>query len=619
MHANEAGGSTQNDKQQSSPTPGRRQGSSTSTVDAASSVMQRCLHARQSPHTRMRTADSPQRPGRSASRRPSPYARPVLATIIGGLLAGCQTLGHRTAEPDGDTHGHWSEVALGDPELIEPLSLEPVARLPAPVIELDPIPEPAQENIIERLRAEFSLPDADDDALRRELEYFARHSDYLGRVLNRAAPYLHYIAEELEARGMPLDLALLPIVESAFDPFAYSRGRASGLWQIIPGTARRLNVKQNWWFDGRRDVIESTRGALDYLEMLHGMFDGDWLLAVAGYNSGEGNVARALRRAAAADRTQDFWGIRSYLPRETRTYVPRLLAIRNLVANAEEYGIDLPAIPNRPYFAVIDIGAQIELALAAELAGVSAEELQRLNAGFNRWATDPDGPHRLLVPIESAERFETALASLDQRERVQWSRHRIQTGDTLSQIAARYGTTAAVLREINGINGHMIRAGDYLMIPRTRGAYERYAGLQAAQGGQESGWTGEQLVHVVRRGESLWSIAQRYGVQVAALARWNGMTPNDTLPAGRELVVRVGEGAMAVQARASASAGALGPDQTRRVDYVVRRGDSLSSIAQRFRVTVAQLLQWNRGVSASRYLQPGDRLVMYVNVIEQST
>lgn len=551
--------------------------------------------------------------------RRHPVRARVTAALVGALLAGCQSLGP-PAEPEASSRGELisplAHAVIGDPADVLDLLREPATRVPAPVIELEPMPDPRPNDVIERLRAEFSLPDSDDDALRKEFEWFAKHPDYLERVLQRASPYLHHIAEALEERGMPADLALLPIVESAFDPFAYSRGRAAGLWQIIPGTARRLDVKQNWWFDGRRDAIESTRGALDYLEALHAMFDGDWLLAVAGYNSGEGHVARALKRAEAAGKDKpDFWSIRSYLPRETRTYVPRLLAIRNLVADAEAHGIELPRVPNEPYFAVVETGGQIELALAAELAGVPHEELKRLNPGFNRWATDPDGPHRLLVPLAHAARLESALAELDESERVQWTRHRIQPGETLSHLAERYGTTAAVLREVNGLRGHLIRAGDHLMIPRSQGAYERYSARRAGSGAEAH--AGEQTVHVVQRGESLWSIARRYGVDVASLAAWNGMSTSDTLSVGRKLVVR-SSAAVPVQASAAAF-GSLGPGTMRQVNYVVRRGDSLSSIARRFRVTVPQILEWNKGLSTSRYLQPGDRVVMFVDVAEQST
>ena len=547
------------------------------------------------------------------------------AIAVAGLLAGCQSLMPRPAETAAAPTliSPLASAVIGDPRRVVPPPLDTVPpRVPAPDVVLYRVPEPRPDNLIEHLRASFSLPGSSDAALARELEYFAKHPDYVERVLTRARPYLYYIAEQLEARGMPTDLALLPIVESAFDPFAYSHGRAAGLWQIIPGTATRLGVTQSWWFDGRRDIVQSTRGALDYLEKLHEMFDGDWLLAVAGYNSGEGHVARALKRAEAAGRPGDFWSIRSHLPRETRTYVPRLLAIRDLIANAEEHGISLPEVPNEPYLAVVETGGQIDMALAAELAGLSTDELYQLNPGVNRWATDPDGPHQMVVPIERAELFAAAVAALPAEQRVSWSRHRIKRGETLIAIANAYSTTPAVLREVNGLRGNLIRAGDYLMIPHARESVDDYslsadARLASTVSRERAG---ERIVHRVRRGDSLWSISQRYNVNVRALASWNGMAPGDTLAVGRELVVWVGENAAPIRTTASlAAVGPLGQNQTRQVNYVVRSGDSLYSIAQRFRVTVPQLLEWNDALSASQYLHPGDRLIVHVNVLEQST
>jgi len=547
------------------------------------------------------------------------------AALVGGLLAGCQTFAprHEAQIVQPVLTSPLGPAFIGDPASVEQWLHAPGAELRTRYdVELEPLPEPRPEDLIDRLRASFSLPSSDEAALQRELEEFARHPDYIDRVLDRASRYLYYIAEELEARGMPADLALLPIVESAFDPFAYSHGRAAGLWQIIPGTARQLGVKQNWWFDGRRDVVESTRGALDYLERLHEQFDGDWLLAVAGYNSGEGNVARALKRAEAAGRGRDFWSIRSYLPRETRTYVPRLLAIRDLVAAPEKFELTLPEITNEPHFAIVETGGQIDMSLAADLAGIETDQLYQLNAGVNRWATDPEGPHRMLVPVAQAERFQTAIADLGERERVQWTRHRIAAGETLSHLAAKYNTTPGVLREINSLRGNIIRAGDYLMIPHALESFDSYS-LSAdsrLERRQNQPRSGERVVHLVRRGDSLWSISQRYGVGVRTLAGWNGMAPGDTLSVGRELVVWVGDGATAVTASAAnVGLGDLVQDRMRRVNYIVRRGDSLASIAQRFRVTVAKLLQWNDGLSTNRYLQPGERLVMFVNVTEQST
>jgi membrane-bound lytic murein transglycosylase D len=426
---------------------------------------------------------------------------------------------------------------------------------------------------------------------------------------------------------MPAELALLPIVESAFDPFAYSHGRASGLWQIIPGTGKRLGLTQNWWFDGRRDVLDSTRAALDYLEQLHAQFDGDWLLAVAGYNSGEGNVERARKKAAAAGRPQDFWGIKSYLPAETRTYVPRLLAVVALVGDPEAFGVTLPAIANEPKFAVVETGGQIDMTLAASLAGMETDALYALNAGINHWATDPEGPHRLVVPVAQAESFKASLAALGENERVQWTRHRIKPGETIGGIAERYATTPAVLRELNGLRGNTIRAGEYLLIPTAVASLASYtqSADARAERRQSTPQNGERRAHVVRSGETLWSIARDYDVALRSLASWNSMAPGDVLSAGRELVVWTAAPAQ-IAAAATAAASltrsdtALGLATTgriREITYVVRRGDSLSSIARRFRVTVDQLVQWNTGAGA-KFLQPGQRLKMRVDITTQS-
>src|SRR5690606_19652767 len=256
---------------------------------------------------------------------------------------------------------------------------------------------------------------------------------------------------------MPEDLALLPIVESAYHPFALSPSRASGIWQFIPGTGRRFGLKQNWWYDGRRDIVAATRAALDYLEELHREFDGDWLLALAAYNSGERNVARAVERNRSAGKAIDFWSIAAHLPRETRGYVPSLLAVAQLLAEADEYGVRWLAIDNEPYFEIVELDGQIDLATAAGLAGIDIDQLYTLNPGFNQWATDPDGPHALLVPAERASAFRAGLATLPPDQRMAWRRHEIARGETLAAIARKYGTSVDALQQTNSLKGYLIR------------------------------------------------------------------------------------------------------------------------------------------------------------------
>jgi membrane-bound lytic murein transglycosylase D len=469
-------------------------------------------------------------------------------------------------------------------------------------------------DLLTRLRFGFALDYADNSRIAAERKWFARHPDYLERVLTRAQRYMPYIMAEIERRGLPYELALLPIVESAYDPFAYSHGRAAGLWQMIPGTARRFGVRQNWWYDGRRDVVDSTRAALDYLEYLYELNDGDWLNAIASYNSGEGNVLRAVKRNRKAGKPEDFWNLS--LPRETSMYVPKLLALVDIVANPAAYNLTLPTIVDEPQFVVADIGSQLDLALAAELAGIDVETVYAYNPGYNRWSTDPAGPHRLVLPIEAADTFTAALESVPAEDRVRWKRHKVKSGEAISQIALKYNTTVAQIREANNLRGNTIRAGDYLLIPvatRPLSAYSQSADARLAKT-QNRKRTGSKIEHVVAKGESFWTISRHYKVTHRQLAAWNGMAPGDPLPVGRKLVVWTD--AVAESPRISPTT-TLG-NTTRKLNYTVRNGDSLYLIANRFRVSINDIARWNN-IDKNKILRPGQKLTMYVDVTRQSS
>ncbi len=465
-------------------------------------------------------------------------------------------------------------------------------------------------DLFARLRKGFTFEPVMNGEIRAELDNFARHPEYLERVFGRAQRYMPYIVEQLDERGMPLELALLPMVESAYDPFAYSHGRAAGLWQFIPGTAKHFGIRQTWWYDGRRDVVDSTNGALDYLSYLHDLMDGDWLLAVASYNAGGGTVGRALRSNLSRSRPADFWHLS--LPRETRAYVPRLLALVALVREPEAYDVTLPALVDEPQFATVDIGRQLDLALAAELAGVDVETLYAFNSGFNRWATDPDGPHRLVLPVELHDAFSEALAVVPDEEWVRWQRHKVRAGETISEIAAHYHTTIVAIRQTNGLSGNTIRAGAYLTIPvasKPLSEYSKSADARRAQT-QNRPRDGSKVEHSVRSGESFWSIGRRFGVSVRELAAWNAMAPGDTLAVGQKLVIWT--------TGATPAAGPVGNDTTRKLRYTVRNGDSLYVIANRFRVSVSDLARWN-DIDKKNILRPGQKLTLYVDVTRQST
>jgi membrane-bound lytic murein transglycosylase D len=474
-------------------------------------------------------------------------------------------------------------------------------------------------DVLAKLRDGFALTYEDNARTAAELKWFARHPDYLNRVFTRAQRYMPYIAAELERRGMPLELALLPIVESAYDPFAYSHGRAAGLWQMIPGTAKRFGIKQNWWYDGRRDVVDSTRAALDYLQYLEGLNDGNWLNAIASYNSGEGNVLRAARKNRKASKPTDFWYLK--LPRETSMYVPKLLALVEIVADPEKYNLTLPVVADEQQFMVADIGSQLDLALAAELAGVDVDTVYQYNPGYNRWSTDPSGPHQLVMPVDVADQFVAALDEVPAADRVRWKRHKVKEGEAISQIAEKYNTTVSALRAANKLRGNTIRAGHHLMIPvatKPLSAYSKSADARLAKT-QNRQRAGNKIEHVVRSGESFWTISRRYKVTHRQLAAWNGMAPGDTLSVGRKLVVWTNVDAVANvidEPRMSPTA-ALG-NTTRKLKYTVRNGDSLYLIANRFRVTIAQLARWNK-IDTNKILRPGQKLTMYVDVTAQSS
>ncbi len=469
-------------------------------------------------------------------------------------------------------------------------------------------------DLLTKLRFGFSLDYEDNKRIAAERNWFVRHPDYLARVFTRAQRYLPYIAAEIERRGLPPELALLPIVESAYDPFAYSHGRAAGLWQMIPGTARRFGIKQNWWYDGRRDVVDSTRAALDYLEYLYKLNDGDWLNAIASYNSGEGNVLRSVKRNRKAGKPEDFWNLK--LPRETSMYVPKLLALVDIVENPAAYNLTLPAVLDEPQFVVADIGSQLDLALAAELAGVDVDTVYAYNPGYNRWSTDPAGPHRLVLPVDAADTFTAALAGVPEEDRVRWKRHKVKSGEAISQIALKYNTTVPQIRTANNLRGNTIRAGHYLLIPvatKPLSAYSQSADARLAKT-QNRKRAGSKVEHVVAKGESFWTISRRYEVTHRQLAAWNGMAPGDPLPVGRKLVVWTDAANASPQMSPTTTLG----NTTRKLRYTVRNGDSLYLIANRFRVSINDIARWNN-IDKNKILRPGQKLTMYVDVTRQSS
>jgi len=463
-----------------------------------------------------------------------------------------------------------------------------------------------------RLQEGMQLTPVDNARVAAQKKWFIEHPGYMQRVMERARPILPFVLDELESRNLPTELALLPIVESAYQAFAYSHGRASGMWQIIPSTGRYLGLKQNWWYDGRRDIIESTRAAINYLEILAGQFDGDWELALAAYNAGPGKIRSAIRYNKKHKRPTDFWNL-TQIRKETRDYVPKMFALRDMFAHPERYQLDLVPIGNEVSYEIVELDGQIDLALAADLAGISVNQLYQLNPAFNRWATAPDGPHRLLLPRGKAEQFRQAFAEVPPTERVNWVRHKIKSGETLSHISKKYRTTIPLIKEVNDIRGSNIRAGKYLMVPTATRSLTSYSLSEQSRIAaiQNTSRSGEKQVHIVRPGQSLWSISRNYGVTTKALAKWNGIAPIDTLSVGQKLVVWTS----ASQPRTVSISQTRPTNALHALRYTVRKGDSLYLIASRFNIKVSDIKRWNQ---IGKYLQPGQKLKLYVDITSQS-
>jgi len=418
----------------------------------------------------------------------------------------------------------------------------------------------------------------------------------MARVMKRAQPWIYFIADELETRGMPGELALLPIVESAYDPFAYSSGRALGTWQFIASTGKHYGLQQDWWYEGRRDVWSSTHAALDYLEYLSNKFDGDWMLALAGYNSGENRVARQVKKNLANGKPADFWNIR--LPKETKGYVPKLLGLTCLFQNPESYGWELPQAPNQPIIAAVEMESQSDLVLISQFSEVSIDVLFSLNPGFSRWATSPKGPWRVVLPIEGAKKLQQRLLSDNSPTLMKWDQVVVESGDTLGGLAARHHVPVSVLRTTNNLQGDMIRIGQKLRLPRDEQLLVDPLYVAAASQLQQlqSGLiASERLTHKVRSGESLSVIAKRYKVSVRQLQSWNNISNPHKLRVGQTLTLFHSPAPNAATPKSGT------------FKHTVQRGDSLWSISKRYKVKVNDLMRWN-DLSKNSVIQPGQSI-----------
>lgn len=520
----------------------------------------------------------------------------VMATTL--LLSACSTVYQPDIMPDDGGEEASSSRAVGKRDAAARVSITPSQ-------ELGEVQGVEFKDIWARIGAGLQFAyDYDNARIDEQIQFYRDNPSYLMTVTERASPFIYEIVEEVERRGLPTELALLPIVESAFNPNAVSPGNSVGLWQINSGTAPTLGLKRDWWYDGSRDPIASTAAALDYLTTLQQMFDESWLLSLAAYNTGPGNVRKAINRNEGRDRDVDYWSLN--LPSITEDFAPKLIALSRLVAEPDHYGMELAEVANAPAVRLVDVGYQLDLSLAASIAGIDSQTLYQLNPGFRQWATHPDGPYALLVPVTVADAFATAL--LEQREHpsVTWDRYVVQSGDSLSKIAQQFRTQVGVLQQVNAIEGSRIIAGESLLIPR---AYASSAPIlapnapdypvAASRSSTASTVPPEPPVrYTVRSGDSLWSIANRYQRTVAQLTQWNQLEADALIKPGQELVLQ----ADATLARA---------DTDRSIEtqqrYTVRSGDSLAKIARRYQITAEELANWN-SIQLGDLIHPGQQL-----------
>jgi membrane-bound lytic murein transglycosylase D len=415
---------------------------------------------------------------------------------------------------------------------VSPLELVIINRKSPTVQQVFPSPDVTPikpQTVWERMVSLYKIPEVNNKQVDQEYQWYLNNPEYLHQIQERAEPYVYSILEEIEAKGLPGELALLPVVESAFQAHAFSHKKAAGLWQFIPSTGLDFGLKQNWWYDGRHDIHASTQAATQYLKKLTNYFSGDWLLALASYNAGKSRIERAIQKNRKQNKPTDFWSLQ--LPRETRNYVPRLLAIAKIFANAEHLNIPLRNIPNQPVFAAVDVGSQLDLAKAAEMAEISVDDFFKYNPGFKRWHTAPNGPHRLLIPIKKVGIFKARLAQLPKNNRVQLLRHKIRSGENLGVIARNHQTSIESIRAINRLSSNRIRAGQLLLIPTAANKHLKHP--------LASKWHAkERRFYIVKKGDTFWDISRKFSVNSKNLATWNKLNLRSILQPGQKLFVK---------------------------------------------------------------------------------
>ncbi|MEP6873439.1 MAG: transglycosylase SLT domain-containing protein [Burkholderiales bacterium] len=524
----------------------------------------------------------------------------LCALLLPLLLAACATTGNPTEQPPdspvpaaASASPVASAAASASPAASAPAAADEVATAPVavdplrPEVRLDLDDRSAQTDLWARVRRGFAMPDLDSDLVRNREQWYATRPDYVQRMTERGGRYLFHIVEELERRGMPTELALLPFIESAFNPQAMSSAKASGMWQFIPSTGKDFALKQNVFRDDRRDVLASTRAALDYLQKLYGMF-GDWHLALAAYNWGEGSVQRAIARNQKLGLPTDYVSLR--MPNETAYYVPKLQAVKNIVARPADFGLTLPELRNHPYFLSVPIERDMDVAVAIKLAGMPLAEFQTLNPQMNRPVILAAGTPQVLLPYENANQFVRQLP-LHRGRLATWTAWTVPKTVRPAEAARLVGMDEDQMREINHIPPHMlVKAGSTLLVPRGE---QRQAdvSVEVADNGMMAlapdAPPPRRVSLKAGRKDSVASIAKRYRVNAAQVAQWNGVGKSAAFTPGQTIVVFVaGKAARSTVAHSGARKGSTAKQATRTA-AAPRKGTDKHARAAKGRVRVA--------------------------------
>ncbi|MDD5241166.1 MAG: LysM peptidoglycan-binding domain-containing protein [Sulfuricella sp.] len=462
-----------------------------------------------------------------------------------------------------------------------------------------------------RIRDGFALQELDSPLVQSHVNWYTNRPEYVERMIERSQLYLYHIVEEVEKRDMPTEIALLPMIESAFNPKAFSRSRASGIWQFMPATGKNFGLEQNWWYDGRRDVTAATDAALDYLQKLHDMF-GNWELALAAYNWGEGSVQRAIAKNQKKGLPTDYLSLN--MPAETRNYVPKLMAMKRIIMDPAANGLDLASIPNSPYFVSVTTPRHIDVAVAARLAGMPLNEFVSLNPAYNRPVINARSTPTLLLPVDKADTFTNNLESYD-KPLVSWKSYTPARGEKLANVAHRFSISVARLKEVNSITKRgKLSSGQTLLVPLGNGDRETERitiddNRQATETEEPERTVSTRLTYAVKKGDTLAGIAKRYKVSVTQIKSQNNLKSN-RLGNNQKLVIRQETAARQSVANNKARPAKQAATRTAKRSprfYTVRRGDTVTSIAKKFNVAANDIQRWNN-LAGKHNLTPGHKV-----------